>query len=247
MNFKELIKDSLTYPFTNKDNILILFVLTLGQVLIIPAIISSGYLIRIIESTLEGHDELPEFNNFKKLFIDGLKFAIVTIVYGIPAGIVSIIAYSFLPLNTFIIQWIPFIISIIVTFFVNIIFLMALTNMVYEKSIKGAFQFKRILSLIKEVGWKKYLIYLGFYTLIVEGLTLIWMVLTPDYLFDYFSTVVMGYNGSILAIVYLLLLAMMNTYSAAFESRFRGLIYPNKSLKTKNETKNGIIGHEIEA
>ncbi len=117
---------------------------------------------------------------------------------------------------------------------------MALTNMVYEKTIKGAFQFKRIISLIKEVGWKKYLIYLGFYTLIVEGLTLIWMIATPDYLFDYFSTVVMGYNGSILAILYLLLLAMMNTYSAAFESRFRGLIYPNKSIKSENKTNTTI-------
>lgn len=230
MNIKELIKDSLTYPFTNKDNLLILFVLTLGQVLIIPAIISAGYLIRIIESTLEGHDELPEFNNFKKLLIDGLKFAVVTIAYGIPVWIVSFITTSFLPLNEFIMLWIPFLISIIVMFFVNIIFLMALTNMVYEKTIKGAFQFKRIFSLIKEVGWKKYLIYLGFYTLIVEGITLIWMLATPYYLFDYFSTVVMGYNGSILAIVYLLLLAMINTYSAAFESRFRGLIYPKRDL-----------------
>ncbi len=70
MNFSDVFKDSLTYPFSDIDNLLILFVLTLGQVLIIPAIISGGYLIRIIESTLEGHNELPEFNNFKKLFID---------------------------------------------------------------------------------------------------------------------------------------------------------------------------------
>lgn len=230
MNFKELALDSLHFPFTNKDNLLILFVLTLCQVLIIPAIISAGYLIRIIESTLEGHDELPEFNNFKKLLIDGLKFAVVTIAYGIPVGIVYIITTSFLPLNEFIQLWIPFLISIIVMFFVNIIFLMALTNMVYEKSIKGAFQFKRIISLIKEVGWKKYLIYLGFYTLIAEGLTFIWMLATPYYLFDYFSTVFMAYNGSMLAIVYLVLLAMMNTYSAVFESRFRGLIYPKRDL-----------------
>ena len=83
MNIKQITIDSLRYPFTS-SKLFILFLLNLGYFFIIPGIIAEGYVIRIIESTLEGSKELPEFTDLKKLLIDGLKYIVVGVVYGIP-------------------------------------------------------------------------------------------------------------------------------------------------------------------
>ena len=131
-------------------------------------------------------------------------------------------------------------ILIIVGFCVNIIFFMGLTNMVYEKTITGAFEFKRIINLINDVGWKKYLIFLLFFTLIVEGVDLITLVINSTVIFSFHSLIPSDISmlwidpnyGSFIA--YLIFQGLISTYILIFGSRLRGLIYPQKNLlKTK--------------
>lgn len=246
MNFKKITIDSLRYPFTS-SNLFILFLLSLGYILIIPTIIVSGYLIRIIESTLEGSEELPEFNDLKKLLIDGLKYMVVNFIYGIPILVVSFIIWNLMASNPNTATNIAAIVSIIIGFFINIIFLMAIGNMVQEKTIKGAFQFKRIFKLIKSISWKKYLIYLIIYTIITTLFYQIIDLATSKVIFIAMEIIptteitmaLPEYSDA--GIFYILLIGIIDSYMTAFSGRFIGLIYPNKSLKNENKTNNEII------
>ncbi len=96
MELYEMLSQSVRYPFSNVKRLLILgiFIAT-GYVIIIPLIFALGYCMRIIESSLEGSPELPPFNAWKKMFIDGLKYILVLLVYlGVP-GIVAFILAVF--------------------------------------------------------------------------------------------------------------------------------------------------------
>lgn len=243
MSIKEITINSLRYPFTS-SNLFILFLLSLGYILIIPTIIVSGYLIRIIESTLEGSEELPEFTDLKKLLIDGLKYMVVNNIYGIPILIVSFIIWNLMASNPNTASNIIAIASIIIVFFINILFLMAIGNMVHEKTIKGAFQFKRIFHLIKSISWKKYLAYLIIYTIIT---TIFYQIII-----DLASSKVMFIDMEIIpmteitmampecsdaGIFYILLIGIIDSYIAAFSGRFIGLIYPESFENDKREIK----------
>jgi hypothetical protein len=238
MNFKKITTDSLRYPFTS-NKLFVLFLLNLGYLLIIPGIIAGGYVIRIIESTLEGSKELPEFTDLKKLLIDGLKYIVVGFIYGIPVLIVNSIIWGFI-VNHDTAMNIMTMVSLILGFFIDVILLMALANMVREKTIKGAFQFKRIFYLIKCISWKKYLAFLIIYTIIT---TLLFQIM------DLVSSMVVFSNVPIIltdiymalpdyssdaGISFLIFVGIINTYLAAFTGRFIGLIYP-KSFENDKE------------
>jgi hypothetical protein len=238
MNIKQITIDSLRYPFTS-SKLFILFLLNLGYFFIIPGIIAGGYVIRIIESTLEGSKELPEFTDLKKLLIDGLKYMVVGFIYGIPVLIVNSVIWELMANNPDTAMNITAIVSLILFFFIDIFLLMALANMVQEKTIKGAFQFKRIFYLIKCISWKKYLAYLIIFTIIT---TLLYQII------DLASSMIMFIDMEIIpttqitmgvpeysdaGIAYLLFVGIINTYLAAFTGRFIGLIYPRNNADVK--------------
>jgi hypothetical protein len=62
---------------------------------LIPAIIAAalinGYMVEIIRNVLRGQlDELPEWDNWGDLIVDGLKVIVIQIVYALPAIIVGL-------------------------------------------------------------------------------------------------------------------------------------------------------------
>ncbi len=231
MNIKKITIDSLRYPFTS-SKLFVLFLLNLGYLLIIPGIIAGGYVIRIIESTLEGSKELPEFTDLKKLLIDGLKYIVVGFIYGIPVLIVNSVIWKLMANNPDTAMNITTIVSLILFFFIDILLLMALANMVQAKTIKGAFQFKRIFYLIKRISWKKYLAYLIIFTIITTLLYQIMDLASSMIMFIYMeiiptTEITMGVpEYSDAGIAYLIFVGIINTYLAAFTGRFIGLIYP---------------------
>ena len=103
MNVTELIKDSLKYPVSDWKKIIILGIIIVigglssvlnmigvtneGVVLIffivglISGLIVNGYLFKIIKTSLDNENKLPEFNNWKNLLIDGFKVFLTFIVY----------------------------------------------------------------------------------------------------------------------------------------------------------------------
>lgn len=55
--------------------------LSLGFFLIFPLIILLGYFVKVIRDGTRGEEEIPRFDNFLKLFVDGLKLMGILIGY----------------------------------------------------------------------------------------------------------------------------------------------------------------------
>lgn len=103
MNIGEIIKDAVRYPLSDWKKIIILGIIieisyiaqywysyditNIGIILILAGIgllvgfLVNGYLIRILKSSLDGAWELPGFNAWKTMFIDGFKVFAVFFIY----------------------------------------------------------------------------------------------------------------------------------------------------------------------
>lgn len=231
MNFSETFVDSLLYPSTNIKRFISVFILFFTSFLIIPALIAYGYMLRIIEYSLKGENKLPDFDHKVELLGDGIDFVVVSIVYGIPSLLVTFILIHQFSLNTFSVNLILsnslyMIISVILGFLISLVFTIAIVNMVYEKNIKAAFNFKRIFQLIKMIGSKKYVAYVAVYSLITNLLSLITIIIIIPSMFP------ASLGGSSYLGLFSMITVLIETYSRVFGSRFKGLIYPLKLEQT---------------
>ena len=76
------IREALKFPFEEDDwlrKAVIGSVLALASLLVIPAPLLTGYLLRVFRS-----DSMPEFSNYLDMYIDGLKAFLVIALYMIP-------------------------------------------------------------------------------------------------------------------------------------------------------------------
>ena len=163
MVLRDLLGDSFVYPFSNVKRLLILGLLGVSSVFIVPVILISGYFLRVMESSFNGFNELPPFNNWLGMFLDGLKYIVITFVYlGIPltiAFILTLISMLIFPLNESLNQFLMIFGSISLVLVIVPYFLMfiALPHMVYNKMrLRKAFDFKNLFKIIKKIGWLQY-------------------------------------------------------------------------------------------
>ena len=105
MNVKEIVVDSIKYPFLDWKKILILGLIVViykiplhmfpvnlyngftDQFLFIALLINffiSGYFFKIIQYSLKNKKELPKFSKWVNLFKNGFKVTCVSLVYSIP-------------------------------------------------------------------------------------------------------------------------------------------------------------------
>jgi hypothetical protein len=227
MKFGELFVDSLIYPLTDLKRLLILLVLFVGSFLIVPGLIGYGYVLRIIKHSLKGEKGLPNFDNKWELFSKGIDFFVASLVYGIPALLVVFLLFHQLNFNSIsgdliFSSPINMLIYILVNFLVSIVFVIALTNMVYENRLFAAFDLKRIFHLIRMIGLKKYLSYIIVYTLIVDIISLLSLIA----LYPHISSI-----GS-LFIILTVISYILSTYKIVFGSRFKALIFPLELKET---------------
>ena len=192
MNIEELVKDSIKYPFSDWIKFFILGIMLLtgnlyfyvglftqnnGLVIILTplwiifSLLISGYTIRIIESSLIGELELPNFNALGTMFIDGFKLQIVSFVYAIPALIIAFFAtivynksalyYVGLPsfdANMLLNFGTLGLIIILYLIVIIPIFLIAIANMTSNNcEFNAAFRFGEILNKIKNISWINFL------------------------------------------------------------------------------------------
>ncbi len=76
------IREALKFPFEKDDWVrkaVIGSILTLGSLLVIPAPLLAGYLLRVFRS-----DSMPGFNNYLDMYIEGLKAFLVIGLYIVP-------------------------------------------------------------------------------------------------------------------------------------------------------------------
>jgi len=181
MSIGEILKDSIKYPLSDGKKILILGVIILfseisgiatflgtrnvaliGLLMIIGVLIDAlayGYLFRIIKSSLAGLAELPNFNSWFEMFIDGIKLLIVSTVYLIPALIMNLVG-GVLDL-----------IAILYFIIIIPILLIAICNMANtDGKLSAVFRFREIFNKIKNIGWANLIIWY-----IVTGILLLIM------------------------------------------------------------------------
>ena len=121
MNMREIVKDSVNYPLSDWKKILMLGIIVLisgisgtaislystsiyliSILVIIGLIIGflvNGYMFRIVRLSLDGVVNLPKFNQWIDMCVDGFKVFIVFIVYLIPV-ILIMLGFVFLSLNS---------------------------------------------------------------------------------------------------------------------------------------------------
>lgn len=225
MNITEMFSDSyISYPFSNSNRILGLGLLFCsGVLLIVPAVFAGGYLMRIIENTIDGNYELPPFENWNGMFIDGLKVSAVVIFFIFP-GLVSefmlfvLVQSGYATLNPWLMIGLFMLTSL---FYISayILSITAIPRMAYKNQLRAAFEFKMVLKDIKCIGLKKYVLSL-------TGLSIMaaYLILFAGFLHEIFYTV-----GALISLnVYIIdFVANLMIYPliVASQGRFMGLIY----------------------
>lgn len=216
MNFSEILIDSVSYPFKDLKKYFILLLLFLTSFLIVPGIMACGYLLRIVECGTHKQKEHPDFSDFKKLLIEGLKFLALGIIFGIVfyalLWIINPLIVSYIGLDSASIL----VIEAIFTILLNSIYIMCLAHMAHEKRFTAAFDFKKVFGFISKVGGVKYLALITIFTLFGEVLNLI---------IKYVTEILNIYTGSY-AIGFIIVALVVYSYLFTFESRFTGIIYP---------------------
>jgi hypothetical protein len=183
MDIGEIISDSLSYPSQNWKNVLILGFLFLISFLIIPAFLVMGYFFRILKGSIAGFDELPDFDEWGEMLIDGLKIFVVQFVYFlIPAIVIligvwaSIASMSVTDAGTMTNPGLfiglmggTAIIGILLAIILGLIASIAIANMALNNGeIGAAFRFSEILEEIAMIGWGKYIVW--YIVMIIIGL-----------------------------------------------------------------------------
>nr|WP_319372855.1 DUF4013 domain-containing protein [uncultured Methanobacterium sp.] len=235
MKIGEIVKDSIRYPFSNWISFLILGVFLvfssvnsinsasgIGLALstrwaligLIFGLIICGYQFRILKSSLIGIDELPKFNNWYDLIINGIKVIIVCIVYFIPyffilfLGVVFFVLSAGSPETTNVSSFFG-ILLIIVILYIAIIFpllLMSLVNMAfYDGDLGAPFRFGEIIKKISNIGWDSFIVW--YVVTVVASLILVVSGALIEFLFLLIQLKVIG-----VLLVYLFAIPFLSIY-----------------------------------
>lgn len=176
-----------------------------------------GYLLKIIKTSFKGSDELPDFDNWKSMYLNGIKLILTVIIYFLPIIILVLILnpsqiFSLFNTNFSLYNlWSMFLGSIgqiIIFIAIGVMEYVGIANMaLYDGEIRAAFRFREIINRISMIGWKKYLIsyliiwILGFLTFIISILMLfilIGLIIIPLIIIPYFMTL----NARFLALIF---------------------------------------------
>jgi len=173
MDFGNMIGESFEYAkdavFGNYKKWLMLVVATI--LLGIPLF---GYLMKV----LRGENPSPEVEDWGTLFVDGIKYLAVALIYAIPLIIVGILIIRAVVegmtagtladmMTAFGLIVVGLVIMVIIAIFIAVFEIIGVVRLARTGSIREAFNFNEILVTIKKLGWGQYLIAIGI--LIITG------------------------------------------------------------------------------
>ncbi|MBZ9571145.1 DUF4013 domain-containing protein [Methanobrevibacter sp. TMH8] len=177
----EILKDSLTYSLKDFNIIARLGILNLLSFLIVPFFLVQGYSYNIttigVNSIIHGKYEIPPFENWKNMFVNGIKRTLVMLIYSIPALIISIWALLnpetiqlIIPSNLLYLDiGIEITAMIFLWIFTFILIMVAIPHMIHRKSLKAAFNIKELITIIKSVGFLEYIYFVAWWIIIASG------------------------------------------------------------------------------
>lgn len=222
MDIGNIFSNSLSYPTRNIGRVLVLGVLLLFSILIIPLILVLGYALRTIKESTEEGTEPPSFDNLGAMFIDGLKYLVVSIVYslipfimmgmGITSVIASIPSYDMISscaaYTSLIFGSGLFLVGLLLLLVIVVILNIAIANMAHKDEFGAAFKFGEIFHLIGSIGWGKYIIWYIVVIVIAMLLSMVSAIVTLIPLLGF-----------------ILIILVVDPYLIIFSSRAIGLIY----------------------
>ncbi len=161
------IVENIKYPTTDSE--WIKKVLIGGILLLIPILnfVCTGYYLKVIKGSIEGRNNMPEWDDWGDLFIKGISVLIISLAYSIiPIILISIIILivsssgllfagifesASMGVVTLLFILIGSLIGFITLFIVNLMFPMSLAMFANEWSFGDAFKIREIISRIKSV------------------------------------------------------------------------------------------------
>jgi len=137
--------------------------------LIIATILLGIPLMGYIMKVLRGEKPAPEVTDWGTLFVDGIKYLIVAIIYAIPIIIVEVLVLgaaglSMMSGNVTAItaaiagMLLGFVVILILAIVIAVFEMIGIVRLARTGSIGEAFNFNAILSTIGKIGWDSYII-----------------------------------------------------------------------------------------
>lgn len=156
MDYGRMFEDSFEYVKDALWGKWVRWLLLIVCVIIFPLFL--GYTMEI----LRGKKPAPELENWGKLFVDGLKFFVVAVIYAIPVIAVLLISTGatlvLSPIAILTKMTFTILLTLLVAFLVLIIESIALVRFSRLESFGEAFNFGAILEHIRGIGWGNYVI-----------------------------------------------------------------------------------------
>lgn len=186
MDIGYLTSDAAKYASKSWKNILILGILFLIGFLIVPAFLSTGYLFRVLKWSVADVDELPDFDMWGEMFVDGFKVFIVELVYFIiPFAIIFIGMWTSIgslmaledaggmvdPTAILSLMGGLIFLGLALAVVFGAFFTIALANMAYyDGELMAAFRFREILDNISKIGWVDFIVWYVVMIIIGSGM-----------------------------------------------------------------------------
>ena len=186
-----------------------------------------GYQYNLISFSINRKDNLPGFGDIMGMFIKGIKYFIVCLLYSIPSIIMAFLAI--LVTDNSSLCPILIIISVLLMVICYFLLIMALNNMVAHDSIKKAFDFSEIIGNISNLGWGKY-IGTVLFTVIVLMIINIAIGIIMSFLTVIFAATINNQAIVILTVISVIEALFVTSYCSVFFNRVCGLIY-RESIK----------------
>jgi hypothetical protein len=161
--------ESIDYTKMLFDDLGRLLILVILDIIPIVNFVVLGYLGNVIKEPRDSK-QLPPLDNYFELWIQGLKIFVASIIFMIIPLILTIpfiflvalswISIPFLATVGWILAIPLLLVGVLLAFFLAIILVMAIVNMLKKDSFSKAFAFGEIFDVIGKVGWGTYILWL---------------------------------------------------------------------------------------
>lgn len=170
LDLSENINNSLEFTKKLFSDLRRLVILIIIHIIPIANWIVVGYAARVIRES-PGIDSPPKLEKYVELLVDGAKIFFASLIYMIipivliVAGMGSVIASSDMIKGALLMGGtgiILVLLGIVLMFVLMIILAAGIAHMVKTGKFSKAFAFSEILSVIKKIGWSKYIVWIIF-------------------------------------------------------------------------------------
>lgn len=223
----DIYKDSIEFASRKISILLVLGVLSFFNFLIVPLIFVYGYNYKIIKLSTQSMINVdavpPEFSGLKEMFIDGLKYIVVNLIYMIIPIIIIVFAISSKSQLLLVIGFLLALLCVAFSF-------LAIPHMAANNdSLKSAFALGELKEIMSFIGYGKYIAaYLGIVFISFAVIIIVSFII--GIIFNIFGIAASGVStagfGQLTVLINnAILLFLVSPFLLIFKNRSQGLIY----------------------